>query len=58
MEKTCFVVFFPFLIQTAGVQPWWIQGIRSGDEVNKERFIYKERLGKNSVVGKLVEKRG
>ena len=52
------VFFFPFLIQTAGVQPWWIQGIRSGDEVNKERFIYKERLGKNSVVGKLAEKRG
>ena len=40
------------------VQPQWIQGIRSGDGVGEERLIYKERLGKNSVVGKLVEKRG
>ena len=42
----------------AGVQPRWIQGIRSEDRVSEERLIYKERLGKNSVVGKLVEKRG
>ena len=28
------------------------------DGVGKERLIYKQRLGENSVVGKLVEKSG
>ena len=40
-----------------GVQPQWIQGIRSGDCIGEEKnlFIYKYkiRLGRNSVVGKL-----
>ena len=47
----------------AGVQPWWIQGIQRGDRVsvlgkNLFNYSYKERLEKDSIVGKLVEKRG
>ena len=39
----------------AGVQPWWIQEIRRGDGVGKERLI---RLRNNSIVGKLSGGRG
>ena len=44
---------------TAGVQPWWIQGIRRGDGVGvlrKNYLIRKEKLGKN-VVDKKIEER-
>ena len=47
--------------KSAGVQPWWIQGNSKGGQsqrLGKDYLIRKERLGKNSVVGKLVEKRG
>ena len=49
------------LLYIAGVQPQWIQGIRSGNKVGileKNYLIRNIRLGKNSVVGKLLEKRG
>ena len=47
---------------TAGVQPRWIQGIRRGDGVsvlgkNLFNYSYKERLGKNIVVGKISGKK-
>ena len=48
---------------TAGVQPRWIQGNSKGRQSQGPRkklfnWKYKERLEKNSAVGKLVEKRG
>ena len=45
----------------ARVQPRWIQGNSKRGQswrLGKDYLIRKERLGKNSVVGKLVEKRG
>ena len=39
----------------AGVQPQWIQGIRSGDGIGKEKtyLFISIRLRNNSIVGKL-----
>ena len=45
----------------ATVQPQWIQGNSKrgqSQRLGKDYLIRKERLGKNRVVGKLVEKRG
>ena len=44
--------------KTAGVQPWWIQGIQSGDRVgilgkNLFNYRYRERLEMDSVVGNI-----
>ena len=40
---------------TAGVQPQWIQGLRSGDGVGEEKLVYLirniKRLRGNSIVG-------
>ena len=51
------------LKHSAGVQPWWIQGNSKGRRNWRPRkdlfnYRYKERLEKNSVVRKSVEKRG
>ena len=46
---------------TAGVQPRWIQGIRSGPGVGVRKtylFINMIRLRNNSIVGKLSGERG
>ena len=46
---------------SAGVQPRWIQGNlkqRQSRRLGKDYLIRNIRLGKNSIVGKLVEKRG
>ena len=47
----------------AGVQPWWIQGIRRGDGVsvlgkNLFNYRYKERLEKDSIVGNISGEKG
>ena len=48
---------------TAGVQPWWIQGIRRWGPSRRPgknlfNYRYRGRLETGSVVGELVEKRG
>ena len=42
-------------LDTAGIQPWWIQGIRSRDGIGEEKtyLFINIRLGNNSIVGKL-----